>query len=206
MRHVSLQSGRFSVRSLWFERGFEMRRMLPHGMLALCVCVLLTGCGPDAATEYELSCRQDIDSVYPDVEDGKDSVVFHVNSETGVGGVRIEPANGCWPEKVVVRLNLREIDSLTVSNGPTKVTARKPDGPMIYHVVGERPCRLRGENSPLCLKIRRTGRGIDVTIPPVMYGAEHPYVELGWVSSAGVMEPTGPSSIADAAERFNNRP
>jgi len=46
-----------------------------------------------------------------------DSVLFDIRSPSGIGSATISPKEGQWPHKVVLRLRLKGLESLAISNG-----------------------------------------------------------------------------------------
>jgi SAM-dependent methyltransferase len=68
----------------------------------------------------ETSTQKDGDSV--SVARQGDAVVYSIHSASGIGSATIRPGTG-WPAKVLLRLYLRGLESLTVSHGPVELSA-----------------------------------------------------------------------------------
>jgi SAM-dependent methyltransferase len=68
----------------------------------------------------EISLQKERDSVSVTRQD--DSVIYSVHSVSGIGGATLRWWNR-WPSKVVLRLYLRGLESLTVSNGQVELRA-----------------------------------------------------------------------------------
>ena len=68
----------------------------------------------------EISLQKAQDSI--SVTRQADSVIYSVHSVSGIGGATLRSPNR-WPSKVVLRLYLRGLESLTVSNGQVELCA-----------------------------------------------------------------------------------
>jgi len=73
---------------------------------------------PSPAFQFKVTCRRPDDRVEVKLEGTK--ATFDVLCPFGIGQATITPAGHRWPETVVLRLHLRGLESLDISNG--KVT------------------------------------------------------------------------------------
>ena len=69
----------------------------------------------------DIKTKKTEDQVEVETKDG--TAIFTFRCPTGIGGATIEFKDAKWPEKVVLRLRLKGLESLTVSNGKIKLTA-----------------------------------------------------------------------------------
>ena len=70
---------------------------------------------------FEIKCKKPDDRVAITTEG--DSTVFAVTSPSGIDGATIERKGDVWPKVVVLRLNLKGLESLRISNGTTELSA-----------------------------------------------------------------------------------
>ena len=70
---------------------------------------------------FEIKCRKPEDRVA--VSTGGDSTVFTITSPSGIGEATIERKGEAWPKAVVLRLNVRWLEKLVISNGTTELSA-----------------------------------------------------------------------------------
>lgn len=68
----------------------------------------------------EITTRKDEDKVTAQLKDG--TMTYTITSPSGMGGASVTPWKG-WAKKVVLRLNLRGLESITVSNGKVDLRA-----------------------------------------------------------------------------------
>lgn len=68
----------------------------------------------------EITTRKEEDKVMTQLKDG--TMAYTIASPSGIGGATISPWKG-WANKVVLRLNLRGLESITVSNGKVDLRA-----------------------------------------------------------------------------------
>jgi hypothetical protein len=67
---------------------------------------------------YDIATKKSQDSIQ--FETKGDTTILTIASPSGIGRAAISPKEGQWPKKVVLRLRLKGLESLTISNG--KVT------------------------------------------------------------------------------------
>ena len=67
---------------------------------------------------FDITTRKPADRVEAETKD--DTTTLTISSPSGIGSATISPKQGQWPKKVILRLRLKGLESLTVSN--SKVT------------------------------------------------------------------------------------
>lgn len=89
--------------------------------LALCLPLLssLAWAVEDNASKFKVTTRKMDDTVQ--VQGDAGHVVFSVNSRSGIGSATIERTEDKWPEKVTLKLHLKGLEHLVVSNGKWKL-------------------------------------------------------------------------------------
>ena len=90
------------------------------------------------AAAFDIKLKKADDRI--DVQLEKETLVFAVTSKSGIGGATIAPKNGKWPATVVVRLNLRGLESFSVSSGKQTLA-----GSVLSHSGYTRHLALRAE-------------------------------------------------------------
>jgi hypothetical protein len=82
---------------------------------------VLTGLGmaADTTPKFNVTTRKMDDTVQAQTNDGK--VVFSVKSPSGIGSATIERVEKNWPEAVALKLHLKGLESLVISNGKAKL-------------------------------------------------------------------------------------
>ena len=87
--------------------------------LAIMAVLLAPGAAPPEEPappfHFKVACRRDNDRVDVKLEGSK--ATFDVFCPFGIGHAKITPADRRWPETVVLRLHLRGLESLDISNG-----------------------------------------------------------------------------------------
>ena len=91
-------------------------------IVAVTVCMLSTGC-TDAVkeTRFKFTTKRDNDMV--DVEVKNSSMIFSVRSPFGSSQAVIESTSGNWSDSVILRLHLKGLENLKVSNGKVTIEA-----------------------------------------------------------------------------------
>src|SRR4051812_20580161 len=94
-------------------------------LLALSVLSLAAGSLPagsdDPPARFTVTTRKADDTV--EVTGDSDQTVFGIRSRSGIGRAVIERTGDGWPKAVVVRLHLKGLENLRVSNGSAEVRA-----------------------------------------------------------------------------------
>lgn len=80
-----------------------------------------TPAGDAPPARFAVTTRKADDTV--EVTGDRDRTVFGIRSRSGIGRAVIERTGDGWPKAVVVRLHLRGLENLRVSNGSAEVRA-----------------------------------------------------------------------------------
>ncbi len=146
--------------------------MLEHlKIVAITFCMLSAGC-TDAVEEsqFEITTKRDNDKVEVKVESGK--AVFSIHSPFGISQTVIESTSGTWPATVILRLHLKGLENLKVSNGKVTLEAAvsSQDGQVRLWRDGKEDSPL-DFTSPYWTEIRIVGKdGKPVTTIPLEDG------------------------------------
>jgi hypothetical protein len=149
-----------------------MMAMLEHlAIVAMTVCMLSTGC-TDAVKEsqFKITTKRDNDKVEVKVESGK--AVFSIHSPFGISQTVIERTDGNWPDSVILRLHLKGLESMKVSNGKVTLEAAvsSQDGQVRLWRDGKEDSPVDSE-SPYWMEIRMVGNdGKPTTAIPLKDG------------------------------------
>ena len=73
----------------------------------------------DDAPPFKTTTKRDDDRV--EVKTGKNKVIFSVHSPFGISHAIIERVDEKWPDAVVLRLHLKGLENIKVTNGRTKL-------------------------------------------------------------------------------------
>ena len=131
----------------------------PH-LPAYCM-IVLTGLGGTAdaeAPKFNVKTRKMANTVQAQADDGK--VVFSVKSPSGIGSATIERVDKNWPEAVALKLHLKGLESLTVSNGKVKlhVAVSSQDGKLRVRLwKDDKEAEQLDQKSPYWMDIRIIG-------------------------------------------------
>ena len=140
---------------------------------------------PDA---FQIQCKKPEDRVAASVEEG--STTFTVTSPSGIGQATIERKGDAWPKTVVLRLNLKGLESLVISNGKTELSA-SVGGEGVRLSADGRP--LAGKSSgpgamdPLWMSIQSfnaagdAGHYFGMTLPKAMLGEKAKVLTIQWI-------------------------
>jgi hypothetical protein len=80
-----------------------------------------SGSSSKEPAKFKTSTRKNDDSI--DVQMEKDKAIVDVKSASGISSGTIERQDEKWPEKVVLRLNLKGLESFKASNGKVTLEA-----------------------------------------------------------------------------------
>jgi hypothetical protein len=101
-----------------------MKRFVMLGVVILtatCFGADGSGSGSKEQPNFKMTARKDDDSMEAKME--KDIAIVVVNSASGISAGTIERQDEKWPEKVVLRMKLKGMESFNVSNGKVALNA-----------------------------------------------------------------------------------
>ena len=141
---------------------------------------------PEAAMgkrrRFEVSTKKADDRVK--VETPKGRVVLSVTSPSGIGSATIRPVAGTWPGDVVLRLRLRGLESLTVSDGKvTLAGSASHDGGRLFLKDGDREKNL-DKGDPYWTEIRVSGTGagqFELMLPAALLKDSDKALTVSWI-------------------------
>ena len=152
--------------------------------------------GGSVDTGLKVSMRkpEDRSEVYQD----ESSAIVAIHSASGIGKAVLERAGESWPDRVVVRLHLRGLESLKISSGPVRLAASgsqagESTGRLIVLRPGQ-PEQALDRQSPLWTEIQAfdaSGRPVasiplqgghfDLTLPRALFDARTTAITLEWI-------------------------
>lgn len=77
--------------------------------------------GDETQPAFKITTKRDDDKV--EVKTEKDKAVFFIQSPFGISEAKIERLERKWPDAVVLRLHLKELENFKVSNGKVRLNA-----------------------------------------------------------------------------------
>ena len=95
---------------------------MPHFLIpALLALVAVTTAAADEPPKFKITTKRDNDKV--EVRADKEKTLFIVKSPFGISHAAIERTGEKWPDAVVLRLHLKGLENLKVTNGKVKLEA-----------------------------------------------------------------------------------
>jgi len=126
---------------------------------------------------FQIRCKKPEDRVAVTVEG--DSTVLTVTCPSGIGEATIERNGDAWPKAVIVRLNLKGLESLVISNGKTELSAAVGSG------TGDVTLRAGGQDvakgSPNWMEIRRGEGFFRMTLPKALLDDKAKTITVKWI-------------------------
>jgi hypothetical protein len=127
-----------------------------------------------------------------------DQVIFSVTSPSGIGGATITRVVERWPAVIDVRLRLRGMEWLQISNGTVTLSASVASSAdhrtMLWLSDGVQKEAPVNRGSPYWTEIRilddqgRPAKGIplkdgvfEITLPPPLFASNAPEMRLDWI-------------------------
>ena len=155
----------------------------------------LAGVAKPASSAFESTTKKSEDQVEVETKDG--TAIFTFRCPTGIGGATMSIKDGKWPKKVVVRLRLMGLESLTVSNGKTLLSASvlsHSGNPRLLDVVEDGKEKKVGKDSPYWAEMRgfdSTGKPVtglpgkggyfEITLPKALLEGQPKSLEVEWI-------------------------
>lgn len=136
-------------------------------IVAVMAAVLNTGCTDSVKeSQFKITTKRADDMVDVEVKDA--SMVFSVHSPFGISQAVIERTDENWPDTVILRLHLKGLENLKVSNGKVTLEASvsSQDGTVRLWKDGKEDSLL-DSRSPYWTEVRIVGsdRKRETTIP-----------------------------------------
>lgn len=142
----------------------------------------------------EITTRKEQDVVT--ARSGSDAVIYTVSSPSGIGGATISPRKE-WPKKVVLRLKLRGLESLKISNGRVQLQASvlsHSGNPTLLSIKEERKERQVEAGSPYWTTIQafqadgKPAQGLpgengyfEVELPVALFAGQPKSLTIDWI-------------------------
>ena len=148
-----------------------------------------------AVAAFENTTKKTEDQVEVETKEG--TTIFTFRCPTGIGGATMKIKDGKWPEKVVLRLQLKGLESLTISNGKITLSASvlsHSGNPRLLDVVEDGKEKKVGKDSPYWTEIRgfdSTGKPVtglpgnggyfEITLPKALLDGQPKSLDLEWI-------------------------
>lgn len=117
-----------------------------------------------------------------DVGKSKDGALVTVHSATGIGGATLIRPEGGWPRRVIVRLDLKGMESLRIENGRLwSVTSLGGERRRPYWKTGQTRDTEATAAGHLEFSVTRFKGGVEVEIPRELLDTRAPVIKLEWV-------------------------
>ena len=191
--------------STWLDRGIVSARLGRGGRRPVARRGTAIAASPDkiegkpAAKEagtprpLEVKTKKAEDRV--EVKVDKDAATWDVLSPSGIGGATITAPDGRWPAAVTLRLHLRGLESLSVSNGKTKLAASVqsygPHDKRLYlseEGKANQPPRASDTEIRVLDSAGKPTQGLpdaggcfEITLPKVLLEGQPKGLELNWI-------------------------
>ena len=145
--------------------------------VAIGICLLVaTGCQP--ALEIEVPRAGDTVEIIHEPE----QVVLDIRSEMGIGKATITPADR-WPERLVLRLHIRNLEGLTLQNSEVEVSSFLGSEPEVdYHRRNESGgFDRRRPAGKVTVEIQWVDDYIEALVPPLLLEDPTDPLWIQWV-------------------------
>ena len=169
--------------------------MLHHlSFIVVIVCMLSTGC-TDALkdTQFKITTKRADDRIGVEVE--KARMVFSVHSPFGISQAVIESTSGNWPEVVMLRLHLKGLENLKISNGKVTLEAAvssqdgtvrhwkdgKEDSPLDSTSQNWMEIRLIGNDGKPTKTIPLDDGYFEMQLPNALFEGNPKSITLNWI-------------------------
>lgn len=159
--------------------------------VAFLICALLDD--TLAAAEqigFEITTKKTADRVEVQTQGG--ATTWTITSPSGIGAATLATRTGKWPEKIVLRLRLKGLEKLTLSNGTMTLAASvlsHSGHPTLLHRLDggqEQPVDKAG---PLWFEIKMVGGNkvplkeghFELVVPPALFRDNPKSLKLEWI-------------------------
>lgn len=144
---------------------------------------------------FDITTKKEEDQLKVQVEDGR--AILSISSPSGIGGATIKPKTGKWPAGMVLRLHLRGLESLRISNGTETIAAfvTSVGEPTVHcQQIEDGKEKPLGKDSPYWLDIRMLddkgvsknkipleGGYFEVTVPKALLQGQPESLKVDWI-------------------------
>jgi len=164
-------------------------------IVAVGLGVAATGtlCAAETTPPFKITCKRSDDRV--EVKTEKEGTVLSIRSPFGISHAIIERTEEPWPEKIVIQLRLKGLESFKVSNGMQKleVSVSSQDGKVRLWKDGDENSPLDSK-SPYWMEIRMLDRDgkqakaipitdgyFEVHLPKAFFEGNPKSITLHWI-------------------------
>ena len=132
--------------------------------------------GPPLTTEL----RKTEDSAA--ITSTQNTSVVKITSKSGIGEAKLVRAAGQWPVHLVIRLNLKGLESLQMDNGTIRVDSSiKSPLQVPYWKIGRKAQDTDEPDGTLELKITQSDGSIEMVVPKEMMAGNPAAIHLAWI-------------------------
>jgi len=145
--------------------------------VAIGLCLLAaTGCQP--GLEIDVPRAGDTVEIIPE----PDQTVLDIRSEMGIGKATITPVGG-WPERLVLRLHIRNLEGLTLRNSAVEVASFLRSVPDVDYYRRDESGSFdrRSPAGKVTVEIRRVDDYIEAVVPPLLLEDPTDPLWIQWV-------------------------
>ena len=143
-----------------------------------CLCLLVAGVGCQPSLEIEVPREGDTVEIVHE----PDRVVLDIHSEMGIGQATVTPV-GPWPEHLVLRLHIRNLEGLTLRNSRVEVSSFLRSTPEVDYFRRDESGGFdrRSPAGKVTVEIRRVGDYIEALVPPLVLEDPAAPLWIQWV-------------------------
>jgi hypothetical protein len=148
-------------------RGLKWRLIAIVAVLTISSTVLANG----QASSFSIKVRKPADKVEL-VPEGK-ATTINVLSSDGIGSATLTRTGGQWPQKMVIRFNLKNLESIRLSDRTQFLAGR----------LGSDQWRQEPKENPVAqASIRKTGATIEVDVPDILLKSNPAEIVIEWIN------------------------
>ncbi|NLX99578.1 MAG: ThuA domain-containing protein [Rhodopirellula sp.] len=131
--------------------------------------------------QFEIVTKKAEDRV--EVASVNGTTTFTVTSPTGIGSATIGLKGERWPGEITLRLRLKGLESLTVSNGNVILAASVSSNDRSQRIFlkhGNEE-KILGQDDPYRTEVRDWGKGFELKLPVVLFEGDTKVLNVGWI-------------------------
>ncbi len=144
---------------------------------------------PQSSISFDITTRKPADKVEPETKN--DTTTLTITSHSGIGNATLSPRKGQWPKNVVVRLQLKGLEALTLSNGKITLVVSVPSHGEQKHRVflkaGNQETPI-GKDDPKWMEVKLVGGKkvplkdgyFEVALPAVLF-KDSKALTISWI-------------------------